>query len=65
MIAGSFPFFNTKKKMRFIGGTFNMFTPFVQLRIYFKIWLLQRAVRALEVKAAKPAVAQNTTNLQR
>lgn len=42
-----------------------MFTPFVQLRIHFKIWLLQRAVRALEAKAAKPAVAQNTTHLQR
>ncbi|WP_272953264.1 hypothetical protein [Candidatus Manganitrophus noduliformans] len=42
-----------------------MFTPFVQLRIYFKIWLLQRAVRALEAKAAKPAVVQNTTDFQR
>lgn len=37
-----------------------MFSPFVQLRIYFKIWLLQRAVRALEAKAVKPAVVQNT-----
>lgn len=36
--------------------------PFVQLRIYFKIWLLQRAVRALEAKAAKPAVVQSTTD---
>ncbi len=38
---------------------------FTQLRIHFKIWLLQRAVRALEAKAAKPAVAQSTPDLGR
>lgn len=34
-----------------------MFSPFAQLRIYFKIWMLQRALRALEAKAAKLPVA--------
>lgn len=33
-----------------------MFTPFLQLRIHFKMWLLHRAIRSLEMKVAKPAV---------
>jgi len=43
----------------------HMFSPFAQLRIYFKIWLLQRAVRALEAKTVKPAAVQNTPDLPR
>lgn len=40
-----------------------MFAPFAQLKIYFKLWLLQRAIRSLETRAVKPAVVQNTPRL--
>ncbi len=42
-----------------------MFTPFVQLKIHFKLWLLQRAIRSLEERTAKPAVVHNTPQLRK
>lgn len=42
-----------------------MLTPFVQLKIYFKLWLLERAVRSLEARALKPAIVPNTARLQK
>ncbi len=42
-----------------------MFTPFAKLRIYFKLWLLQRAIRSLEEKTAKPAMAQGRSHFSK